>query len=234
MASNRNVLVYGGSGQLGREVVNTFRTRGWTTFAADYRANETATHSITLTGDPPADARAVLAAAAAQRASFEAVICVAGGWCPGNIASDDVFTQLEKMHRMNVQSAVAASHIASKTLKEGGLLVLTGAASALAPCGGQIAYGIAKAGTHLLITSLAADSGGLPKGASVVGLLPVMLDTQTNRQDMPGANTDSWTPLPVVANALGDWAEGKARPKNGHLLKFVTEKHNTRIEPVHA
>lgn len=62
---------------------------------------------------------------------------------------------------MNIRSALGASHVASKLLKENGLLVLTGASAALNATPGMIAYGITKAATHHLIKSLAVE-GGLP------------------------------------------------------------------------
>lgn len=44
------------------------------------------------------------------------------------------------MWQFNVQSSVAASHVASKLLVEGGLLVLTGANAALNATPSMIAY----------------------------------------------------------------------------------------------
>jgi len=49
------------------------------------------------------------------------------------------------MFEFNVQSSVAAAHIAANSLKEGGLLVLTGADAAIGPTPLMIAYGITKA-----------------------------------------------------------------------------------------
>ena len=36
----------------------------------------------------------------------------------------------------------------------------------------------------------------------MVGIAPIILDTATNRRDMPTANFDDWTPLPVLAGVL--------------------------------
>ncbi len=46
------------------------------------------------------------------------MICAAGGWTGGNAASDDIFASVDKMYRFNLLSAVATTHVATKTLKE--------------------------------------------------------------------------------------------------------------------
>lgn len=78
-----------------------------------------------------------------------------------------------------------------------------------------------------IIKSLAAENGGLPKGSSVVGIAPIILDTATNRRDMPTANFDNWTPLGTVAAMIADWAEGRQRPATGKMLKIITKSKVT-------
>jgi len=152
-----------------------------------------------------------------------------GGWLGGNVKDEAIFDGVDKMFNFNVQSSVASAHIAAHFLKEGGLLVLTGADAALSPTPSMIAYGITKAATHHLIASLVPAGSGLPKDASVLGILPICLDTPTNRQAMPTANFDDWTPLPVVSALLLGWAEGKDRPKSGTLVSIATKSGVTKF-----
>lgn len=63
--------------------------------------------------------------------SVDCVICTAGGWRGGKVGDDDIFEKLSAMNAMNTDTAVLAAHIASKSLNEGGMLVLTGAGAAL-------------------------------------------------------------------------------------------------------
>ena len=51
---------------------------------------------------------------------------------------------MDKMVSFNLHSALQASRIAALKLSPGGLLVLTGAAAALEPTKGMIAYGVTK------------------------------------------------------------------------------------------
>eukprot|EP01089_Gocevia_fonbrunei_P016045 TRINITY_DN4885_c0_g1_i1.p1 TRINITY_DN4885_c0_g1~~TRINITY_DN4885_c0_g1_i1.p1 ORF type:complete len:139 (-),score=39.70 TRINITY_DN4885_c0_g1_i1:37-453(-) len=136
------------------------------------------------------------------------------------------------MINFNIQSALASSHLAANFLQEGGLLVLTGAQAALNPTPGMIAYGITKAATHHLIASLVDPAGGLSKGCSVVGILPLCLDTATNRQAMPDANFSNWTPLSVVADLLQKWSSGIERPGSGALITIETKDGKTSFDPV--
>jgi dihydropteridine reductase len=225
------VLVYGGAGQLGGTVIKHFKDNGWKTYSVDYRPNEDADHNLVLApeGSTKENTHKVIRDLKALNAVLNAVICVAGGWLGGNVKDDSIFDGIDKMFNFNVQSSVASAHIAAHFLSEGGLLVLTGADAALSPTPTMLAYGITKAATHHLIASLVPASSGLPKDTVVVGILPICLDTPTNRKSMPNANFDDWTPLPVVASLLYDWAVGTNRPHSGTLISIATKNRETRF-----
>lgn len=63
--------------------------------------------------------------------TLDAVLCVAGGWAGGNAAHADFIKNSDLMWKQSVWSSALASAVASKHLKEGGLLTLTGAQPAL-------------------------------------------------------------------------------------------------------
>ncbi len=150
----------------------------------------------------------------------------------GSVKDESIWATMEKMWSFNLQSAILAAHVACHCLKEGGLLVLTGAASALKPTPSLIAYGVSKAATHHLVTSMATPESGMPKDSAVVAILPVMLDTPMNRRDMPNANFDDWTPLDTLAQYLLEWSNGKDRPKNGAMIQVKTHSKKTEFIPV--
>lgn len=234
METDKGVLVYGGAGQLGGTVVSHFKQAGYTTYSVDFRPNEDAHHNFVLSPDvrTKENTAKVVKGLKDQNATLDAVICVAGGWLGGNVKDESIFDGVDKMFEFNVQSSIASAHIAANSLKEGGVVVLTGADAALGPTPSMIAYGITKAATHHLIASLVPAGSGLPKDSSVLGILPICLDTPTNRKSMPGANFDDWTPLPVVAGLLLGWAEGKDRPKSGTLISIATKNKETRFTVV--
>jgi len=217
-----SILVWGGNGQLGAVVVDSFKAQGWNVTSVDLLLNPNANQSVQLSGSNLEEDTKKVAAAVADK-KFDVVASVAGGWAGGNVASDGIFESVDRMWKMNVQSSIAASHIAAKHLKEGGLLVLTGSSAAMGPTPGMIGYGIAKASVHQLTASLAAPNNSLPSGVTVLALLPITLDTPTNRRFSPNADFSSWTPMPEVAHKILSWSKGE-RPASGMLVEVRTNK----------
>ncbi len=179
----------------------------------DYNANESADRNILL--DPKqawtvgveavksglAATGGAGAAAGSGGVRFGAMISAAGGWAGERLSADGFLAGADRMLQQNVSSSFAIVHLASRYLSEGGVCVLTGSAACVDPTPGMISYGVSKAAVHHLIRSVAASastkSPQLPKGAAIAGILPITIDTPTNREFMPNAKFDDWT-LPQV------------------------------------
>jgi len=222
------VLVYGGRGALGGECVEYFRSKGYLVFSVDIHQNENATTNIVIdpTSTVEQQAESVkeeLAKHLSDGDKLDGIVCVAGGWAGGNAASKDFIKNSNLMWQQSVQSSLVAASVAPKLLKDGGLLVLTGAQPALNPTPGMIGYGMAKAAVHHLTQSLGSEKGGLPAGATALAILPVTLDTPNNRKWMPNADTSTWTPLSFVAELLEKWLTGDQKPKSGSLVQLLTK-----------
>jgi len=227
-----SVLIYGGCGGLGSIVVTKFKEARFKVVSVDFRESPNADLSVIIKGGSKEDVTEVVKKLKDHKYELDGVISVAGGFTMGTIKDESIFDSLNKMWSFNVQSAVAASHVASHMLKPGGLLVLTGAQAALSPTPGMLAYGITKAATHHLVSSLAKDGSGMPPGSSVAAILPITLDTPQNRKDMPTADFNNWTPVETVADVLVNWVSGKDRPKNGSMIQIKTVKSKTEFIPV--
>lgn len=104
--------------------------------------------------------------------------------------------------------------------------MLTGAAAAVEGTSGMIAYGITKAATHQLVDSMAQQ---FKKEATCLAILPVTIDTPSNRAGMPQADTSTWTNPDFISQTIVDWAKGE-RPASGSLLKVITEAGKSRLE----
>jgi len=227
------VLVYGGAGGLGSVLIQKFKEGGFETISVDLRENPNAAHSVVITGDgTAADSKKITEMVKASGKSVDALLCVAGGFNMSNIKDESIFSAADRMLSFNVKSSISAGYVAAHTLKEGGLLVLTGAHGALSKTPHFLAYGMSKAATHHLVSSLSAPDAGLPKDTTVTCILPITLDTPQNRTDMPNANFDNWTPLADVAHLLLDWSNGKGRPKNGDFIEVKTVNKHTTFTPL--
>ncbi|XP_014667497.1 PREDICTED: dihydropteridine reductase-like [Priapulus caudatus] len=229
----KRVIVYGGKGALGCVCIQHFKTRQWWVGSIDMKPNEHADGNVLV---KPCESWVEQENQVSEgidslvgENKVDAIICVAGGWAGGNAASKDLAKNSDMMWKQSVWTSVISAHMASKHLKEGGTLVLTGAQAALEGTAGMIGYGMAKASVHQLVKSLAAKESGMPAESKVYAILPVTLDTPMNRKWMPNADHGSWTPLEFIAELLNKWIDGETCPANGSLVQLVTKDGQTQL-----
>ncbi|XP_064200652.1 dihydropteridine reductase-like [Anguilla rostrata] len=230
------VFVYGGRGALGSKCVEYFKSKGWWVACIDIASNENADANVLVQLSDSFTDQAEQVTADVSRllgdAKVDAMLCVAGGWAGGNASDKALYKNTDQMWKQSVWTSVISAHLATKHLKEGGLLTLPGAKASLAGTPGMIGYGMAKAAVHQLCQSLAGDDGGMPPRATAVAILPVTLDTPMNRKWMPDADFGSWTPLDYVAETFYNWATGVGRPASGSLMQLVTSGGKTVATPI--
>ncbi|XP_005517875.2 PREDICTED: dihydropteridine reductase [Pseudopodoces humilis] len=232
MAAGR-VLVYGGRGALGSQCVRYFKSKNWWVASIDLAENADASANVVVTATDsfPEQAEQVTAEVGKLlgEEKVDAILCVAGGWAGGSAKAKSLYKNCDLMWKQSVWTSTISSHLATKHLKEGGLLTLTGAQAALSGTPGMIAYGMAKGAVHQLCQSLAGASSGLPSGSAAVAILPVTLDTPANRKSMPDADFSSWTPLEFIAETFYDWITAKNRPSSGSLIQVITTGGKTEL-----
>ena len=81
---------------------------------------------------------------------------------------------------------------------------------------GMGAYAASKAGVHRLTEALATELAGT--GVTVNAILPSIIDTPTNRADMPDADYSAWVKPQAIADAIGFLASDQARAITGALI----------------
>lgn len=219
-----NILVLGGAGGLGRAVVRRFAAAQWNTINVDYKTNDESKNSVLLSSTSSWQDQAGYIAEFLEnkRLKLDGVVCTAGGWSGGAVNEKNGLDSVQSMWEMNVQSAVVASHIASKYLLADGMLVLTGATAALDGTPGMAGYGISKAATHQLVKTMGVP-GALNERTCSVGVLPITIDTPANRESMPDADFSSWTSPEDMAMKIFEWhMVPHLRPPSGSLMNVVT------------
>ncbi|KAB0372142.1 hypothetical protein FD755_015934, partial [Muntiacus reevesi] len=209
----------GGQGALGSRCVQAFRARNWWVASIDVQENEEASANVVT-----AEVGKLLGTE-----KVDAILCVAGGWVRGNAKSKSLFKNCDLMWKQSMWTSTISSHLATKHLKEGGLLTLPGARAALDRTPGMTGYGMAKAAVHQLCRSLARKKSCLPPGAAAVALFPVTLDTPVNRKSMPEADFSSWMPLEFLVETFHDWITEKNRSSSGSLIQVVTAEGKTEL-----
>ncbi|TMW60674.1 hypothetical protein Poli38472_000716 [Pythium oligandrum] len=230
----KRLVVIGGAGALGRGVISRFTRSSWKALSVDFTKNDESTSSFVFdktSASTLTQASHILEHANKTFGKVDAVVCTAGGWAGGSVQDADTLVNLAEMHSKNTESALLAAHVASQLLNPGGLLVLTGAAAALKVTPGMISYGISKAATHHLIASTVES---LPKDATVLGVLPLTIDTPMNRKFMGDADFSTWTSTEEIGDKILEWSEASSaeRPQSGHLVTVVTENNKSTWKDV--
>ena len=223
----KSSLIVGGNGSLGKCLVQTFKKGGWSTVSLDLHHNEEADVNILVDSNKSMKDQAsrLLKAAIDANKKYDSIICAAGGFNLSSVKDMDIFDKYEEMDKMNFQTALMAAHIAAHTLNNKGFVVLTGAAAAYtSPINYAYAYGVSKAATHSLAMTLAQRTE-IPADSCVVTLLPTVIDTEANRQSMPGADTKEWIDPKKLASLVYSWANGEQRPLNGSFGKICFKKN---------
>ena len=154
-----HAIVVGGSGSLGRGIVSAFKHLS--VINVDFEVNKDAASNILLEKQQNWVHQAKVVTEKVENVlangNANAIIHCAGGWAGGALGEDSTLDSMDSMWKMNVQSAILASHLTARVLNpDGGLAVLTGAqAAALGATPDMAAYGMSKAATHHLTQTLA-------------------------------------------------------------------------------
>jgi NAD(P)-dependent dehydrogenase (short-subunit alcohol dehydrogenase family) len=122
------------------------------------------------------------------------------------------------MQAMNLISNATITKLALPMLKASaaGRVVNIGAGAAVKAGMGMGAYTASKAGVHKLTEALAEELAGT--SVTVNAVLPSIIDTPTNRADMPDADTSQWVKPEALAEVILFLASSAARAITGALI----------------
>lgn len=213
------IIVTGALGILGRATVDHLVASGATVTAIDLAEDVSASSAqhaiggVNLT-DETSVATAFKSASDAM-GGLTGLVNIAGGFTWEPVEGGDI-ASFEKMFAINLKTATLASRAAIGLMSEGGAIVNIGANAVSAPGMGMAAYAASKAGVHALTQSLADELAG--KNIRVNAILPTILDTPTNRADMPDADTSAWVKPEAAAEAIGFLTSEASRAITGALL----------------
>jgi NAD(P)-dependent dehydrogenase (short-subunit alcohol dehydrogenase family) len=220
MASN--IIVAGGDGALGRAVVAELASRGASVAVVDFAPSPDASVAKLAIGGVDLAGEAAVSAAydrvAKELGSIDGLVNVAGGFV-WELFEGGSLDQWDRMYRMNVRTAATSCRAALPHLiaSRGGIVNI-GAASAANAAAGMAPYAASKAGVMALTESLADELRG--KGVRVNALLPTIIDTPTNRADMPDADPEKWVQPGDAAKAAAFLLSADAAAITGVGIKL--------------
>lgn len=197
------VIVTGAFGALGRAVVAHLAGAGHRVAGVDLApAPADFAGALAVGGVNLIDEAAVKAAyddIAARLGGIAALVNIAGGFV-WELVEGGQLSSWDRMYQMNLRTAAtSASAALPHLIASGGAIVNIGANAALNPAAGMAPYTASKAGVHALTASLAEELRGRVR---VNAVLPTIIDTPTNRADMPDADTSGWVKPESAAKVI--------------------------------
>ncbi len=221
---NKRIAITGAFGALGTAIVQAAHAAGARIAAIDHAASaptalqQEGVHA--LGGCDLADAAAAQRAidtAATTLGGLDALINVAGTFRWQTLEGGDLDTW-DLLYRVNLRTAAAASKAALPHLRRStaGRIVNIGANAAQKAGAGMGAYAASKAGVARLTEALAEELKDTT--ITVNAVLPSILDTAANRQDMPDADFSRWVKPAQLADVVVFLLSDRAAAVTGALL----------------
>ncbi|MEY4160797.1 MAG: hypothetical protein RLZZ136_1418 [Pseudomonadota bacterium] len=218
----RSVIVTGGFGILGQAVAEAFVAQGDKVARIDFAsaAAKSIAGALDIGGVDLTDTAATKAAldqVIESHGGLDVLVNVAGGFIWETL-EDGSIDSWARMQAMNLISNATISKLALSALSHSGAgrIVNIGAGAAIKAGMGMGAYAASKSGVHRLTEALAEELAG--QGVTVNAILPSIIDTPTNRLDMPDANFADWVKPEAIADAILFLASPAARAITGALI----------------
>ena len=215
MLQNKVVIVTGANGALGRVVAELATSQCAEVIALDLRfdtAPGARRFALDLT-----DAAATVACVA-NLGRVDVLFNIAGGFAMGPAVHETTAEQWDHMTRMNVNTTLnMINAVVPGMLARGhGSIINVGALSAREGQANMGAYCVAKSTVMRLTESLSKELRN--QGINVNAVLPSILDTPSNRADMPDADFSRWVTPADLAAVMCFLGSDAARAIHGALL----------------
>lgn len=218
----RSVIVTGGFGVLGQAVAQAFAAQGDTVARIDFagQAQRPLDGVLDIGGVDLTEATQTADAldkVVAAHGGVDILVNVAGGFIWETLEGGSL-ASFSRMHAINLLTAATITQLALPALKRSvaGRIVNIGAGGAVKGAMGMAPYAAAKSGVHRLTEALAEELAGT--SVTVNAVLPSIIDTPTNRADMPDADTSTWVSPAAIAKVIVLLAASDAGAISGALI----------------
>ncbi len=212
------VVITGAAGALGRAVAGEFAHRGATLALVDIV--ETQSPHLTLVGDltDPEAAHTLAGTIRSKLGRIDVLANVAGGFSMGETVHETTEATWQYMFDLNVKTLLNMVRATVPMMLDAGSgkIVNVGARAGLKGAGRMGAYCASKSVVIRLTESLADELKG--SGINVNCVLPSIIDTARNRQDMPDADHTLWVAPGDLARAIAFLASNAANAIHGAAL----------------
>lgn len=214
------ILVTGSAGVLGQAVTAHLASLGARVLGLDLAQDMPVLGQARFAGGIDlADPQAVDGAVAdltRKEGRLSGLVNVAGGFVWETVADGEIDTW-DRMYRMNLRTVLTVTRACLPLLRLGqGAVVNIGAAASARAAAGMGAYAASKSGVARLTEALAQEE--MDNGVRINAILPSILDTPTNRRDMPEADFARWVDPGAIAETVAFLISNGARDITGASL----------------
>jgi NAD(P)-dependent dehydrogenase (short-subunit alcohol dehydrogenase family) len=220
-------VVTGGTGGLGRPLLERFAARGFGLGVTYLRPDEAENLENILLLDEErlllrridatdaSQINAMMDETAERFGGINVVVSLVGGWAGGRDVEETDDVRFERMLDVNLRSAFYTARAALPHLKraEWGRIIFIGSRAARDTPAGQAAFNIAKAGVVALAKSLALELEDTRVTSNVV--LPSIIDTPTTREALPFSDYMAWPQPEDIAPVIEFLASEASAVTNG-------------------
>jgi NAD(P)-dependent dehydrogenase (short-subunit alcohol dehydrogenase family) len=218
----RGVLVAGGTGALGAAVVRELLSAGYAVTATWVVERERERVEQELGGAGGLTlAEADLMEPDATQGVVDGlddpvgVVDLVGGYAGGRNVDETDIDELERMLRLNLRPLFLLARAAMPRLAAagGGAFVGVSTRAAVRPFAGAASYIAAKAAVLAFIQAL--DAEYRDRGVRSNAVLPSVIDTPANREQMPNADHSKWVPPEQIARVIRFLVSEDSEPTSG-------------------
>jgi NAD(P)-dependent dehydrogenase (short-subunit alcohol dehydrogenase family) len=215
----RRIVVLGGTGSLGRSVVERFCSDGASVLVADARrpAEADRREDVDYIIVDALDESSV-SAALGLAPPPQAVVNLIGGYAPPQPLPELDVGVLRQQFELNLMTAAIVTKHAMPLLaaRGGGTIVHVSSRVATEKGENGFAYSVSKLGVVRLTEAAAAE--GREQGVRVNCIMPSIIDTPANRAAMPKADFSRWVAPEDLAAVILFLASEAARAVTGALI----------------
>ncbi len=224
--SNKVVLITGGTGALGRAVVEGFTSSSATTIAT-YITDKDAQNAKTIIGTlglikaditKEDQVRKLVSQVVQKHSRIDVLVNVVGGYIGGKKVSELEESEWDKMMNLNLKSAfLITKHVLPvMVLAKRGKMVHISSRTGLKSSGYDSAYAASKSGLIRLVESISEEAK--EDGISVNCILPSIIDTDANRKAMPNSDFSKWVKTRDLTNLVLFLCSEEAKVINGAAI----------------